>query len=364
MNEFQDIENVNLIKKASINMLKGKLEIVISENDDKFTNIFNNVFTNLSQKYKDNNNIDLRKLNTIFLNNIKTNYEKEINKDIVIETEQDTKLKDDYLDIKIKELEEIRNIVPDYSNIDDYNNIIKDKKIIEKVEKNVENNKTSIVNYNNLVNKKIYKTFIISSINRNWILKYYRNNINILINLELDFKKFNYIPHHLLMPSFVSLKTPVIKMKITNNNKDYYYSFYSLNKNTNWDLWNVVDNTDFELVNNNLNISFYDLNDDLIDLGYDNIKIINYIKETSNNLAYYKIFFDKNINYYNIFSINETIIIKINNKYIKKNIYNIDCNNNNSIYIIDNDNEIDNLNNSTILKYNDQFTLIIKYYIK
>ena len=60
----------------------------------------------------------------------------------------------------------------------------------------------------------------------------------------------------------------------------------------------------------------------------------------------------------------ENIIINANNKLIKQNVYNIDNNNNNSIYIIDFKKEINNLENTTILKYNDQFTLIIKYYIK
>ena len=125
-----------------------------------------------------------------------------------------------------------------------------------------------------------------------------------------------------------------------------------------------LDEFEFNLNNKNLNLIFYDINNDLIDLGYDNIKIISYNKETKNDYNYFKLFLNKNLNIFNNFNIYENIIINANNKLIKQNVYNIDNNNNNSIYIIDFKKEINNLENTTILKYNDQFTLIIKYYIK
>jgi|UniRef100_A0A6C0JRC0 hypothetical protein len=370
MNEFNNIQNKNLLIKASINMLKDKLNITLSHNDENFKKTFDNIFETLFNKYKDNT-IELKKINTFFLNNIKNAYQNNNNiikkeQHIDKEPEKENKLNDDYLDIKIKELEEIRSIVPDYDNIDVYNNNISKKNIDDNNEKTNESSTlpTSIINYNNIVNTKAYKSFVISSINRDWILKQNRNNIDISLNLDIDYKIYNYIPDKLLMPSFLSLLTPLIKMKITASSNEYYYNFICSEKNKNWDTWTSLDEFEFNLNNKNLNLIFYDINNDLIDLGYDNIKIISYNKETKNDYNYFKLFLNKNLNIFNNFNIYENIIINANNKLIKQNVYNIDNNNNNSIYIIDFKKEINNLENTTILKYNDQFTLIIKYYIK
>ena len=370
MNEFNNIQNKNLLIKASINMLKDKLNITLSHNDENFKKIFDNIFEVLLNKYKDNT-IELKKINTLFLNNIKNSYQTKNNyikkeKHIDTESEKENKLNDDYLDIKIKELEEIRSIVPDYDNIDEYNNNISKKHIDDNNEKINESNPlaTSIINYNNILNSKVYKSLVISSINRDWTLKQNRNNIDISLNLNIDYNTYNYIPDKLLMPSFLLLLTPLIKMKITTCSNEYFYNFICSEKNKNWDTWTSLDKFEFNLNNKNLNLTFYDINNDLIDLGYDNIKIISYNKETKNDYNYFKLFFNKNLNIFNNFNIYENIIINTDNKFIKHNIYNIDNNNNNSIYIIDFKKEINNLENATILKYNDQFTLILKYYIK
>ena len=237
MNEFNNIQNKNLLIKASINMLKDKLNITLSHNDENFKKTFDNIFETLFNKYKDNT-IELKKINTFFLNNIKNAYQNNNNiikkeQHIDKEPEKENKLNDDYLDIKIKELEEIRSIVPDYDNIDVYNNNISKKNIDDNNEKTNESSTlpTSIINYNNIVNTKAYKSFVISSINRDWILKQNRNNIDISLNLDIDYKIYNYIPDKLLMPSFLSLLTPLIKMKITASSNEYYYNFICSEKN-------------------------------------------------------------------------------------------------------------------------------------
>lgn len=376
METFLTKDNCIKLLIGSKNLLEQKLQIKnVDENELK--TLLNKIILIIKDKYNNDNN-DLKKLNNICLTNIKNYYvnkktdnvknnletipeekENNIHKSIT----EETKLEDNLLDLKIKELEFLRDEqIPDYNIEDDYT-------INNKISSDVSGN--TIINYNSSKKEEniFYKTLLITSINRDWSLNPFRNNINFDTKL-FNFNEYKYSCYGLLLPSYVSDLTPIIKMNIKNNVDDIFYNFVcTTNNKNNWNMWKTNDNVDIILNEKFFNITFYNYTNNVLDLGNDNIKINNFSNYDYHGKDCVKLCI--NYDYFNInnnlFNINDIISIKLNNnKYFNaKIIYIQQVSNNFELIIINNNNIIDYIdNNSTIMICKNQFNLMLKYYVK
>ena len=214
------------------------------------------------------------------------------------------------------------------------------------------------VNINN--NTNIYKSVIIKS-----------SNLNINKILNIDYKLYKFFPEELYLPLYINEITPFIKLKIIDNTKEIIYNFRCILNNKKWNTWKTIDSFNIDLDLKNSLIQLYDYNNKLLNFSNKNIHINKILQITKNNLKFYKLWCEKDYinNYNNNYEINDQILIKNNNGFnFSKKI--IDIHNSESDYNIitiydDNNNfTIDDFNNSTFILLKNEFSLLIKYYIK
>ena len=383
MDEFKKQTNLTKLIIGSIKMTKEKLKFNI--NDDSIKNIVEKQW-NSTQNLYTNYNYDIKTLNNYCLTSIKNkitefNNQKESSDDFKnnihndkintnINTNDDInnniKIDSDFLDLKVKELEQKRNYIPDYDNIIN-NNISSCESNKNKINNNKINNKDNIttINYNTTNNIITFKSIILNS-SFNYLI-----NINIFKELNIDYKNYKFFPENLYLPTFFNEITPFVKLQISDNNNSLFYNFTSVTNNKKWNTWKTIDNFDIDLNLNNAIIKLYDYNNKLLNLTNNPILINKVLAITKNNLTFYKLWCAKDYlyNFNNNFEINDIIMIKNNNgfNYVKKIIEIINSDNDHNIFIIHDDNNdfnLDNFKNSSIILLKNQFSLQIKYYIK
>lgn len=383
MDEFKKQTNLTKLIIGSIKMTKEKLKFNI--NDDSIKNIVEKQW-NSTQNLYTNYNYDIKTLNNYCLTSIKNkitefNNQKESSDDFKnnihndkintnINTNDDInnniKIDSDFLDLKVKELEQKRNYIPDYDNIIN-NNISSGESNKNKINNNKINNKDNIttINYNTTNNIITFKSIILNS-SFNYLI-----NINIFKELNIDYKNYKFFPENLYLPTFFNEITPFVKLQISDNNNSLFYNFTSVTNNKKWNTWKTIDNFDIDLNLNNAIIKLYDYNNKLLNLTNNPILINKVLAITKNNLTFYKLWCAKDYlyNFNNNFEINDIIMIKNNNgfNYVKKIIEIINSDNDHNIFIIHDDNNdfnLDNFKNSSIILLKNQFSLQIKYYIK
>jgi len=306
MNNFILEDNKNKLFSGCLKLLSDKLKIKANEND--LQNVITQIIKLISDKYQNDKEIDLKTLNNICLTNVKKHYLNE-------------NLDESLLQNKISNLE------------------LKRKEIIKNYNNNIVN-----TNSNN-------KSFIISSLNN-----HYYNVFN-LETLNLNYNILSFKPNKLILPKYINNIMPYICLNIYIGEEILTYNYVCSFKNDIWDTWTTDDNYIFKLTNSNINYSFTDYNNNIINFDLTKIRIINI--DIDDQYIYLNV--DKYINY---FHNKEYIIIENLKKKYKKVILNI---NNNNI-IIKNDNIdntfIQNLTTSNIILYENQFTIIMNYYSK
>jgi hypothetical protein len=384
---------LNLIQCASI-MIKEKYANLYS-NGSEIGFIIDNITTDIYNNYKNNNNVNIYELNKIALKYVKNFYEnknkdieldnnsnkvnekinniiehidnndnnnlEQINKNNNISLKEEGILDNDVLNKKLRELEISRRIMSNNPNV--YNQYLnnKDNKDNKDIQDNIlENNKNknNIYHYNNDLNLfnniKIYKNYVLSSINRDWWNIYIDRN-NIIFNIPIDIKNYNIIPECLTLSKNIKYITPYIILNISDNIKNINYIFICDKINGNWDTWRLSsENNDIEYIelNKNWKLTLYDYSNRILDLGSDNYNILNVINEDK----YYKLSINLNNN---ILNVNDNIIIKTyNSKLHYKKIDKII----NNFYYITNDNILlEDFINCKILNMMEQYSFIIKY---
>lgn len=306
MNNFILEDNKIKLFSGCLKLLSDKLHIKTNEND--LQNVITQIIKLISDKYQNDTEIDLKTLNNICLTNVKKHYLNE-------------NLDESLLQNKISNLE------------------LKRKEII----KNYNNNIVNTISNN--------KSFIISSLNNH----YY--NVFSLETLNLNYNILSFKPNKLILPKYINNIMPYICLNIYIGEEILTYNYVCSFKNDIWDTWTTDDNYIFKLTNSNINYSFTDYNNNIINFDLTKIRIINI--DIDDQYIYLNV--DKYINY---FHNKEYIIIENLKKKYKKFILNI---NNNNI-IIKNDNIdntfIQNLTKSNIILYENQFTIIMNYYSK
>lgn len=381
MELYNKNENKELLFNGSIKMLKDKYNLLI--NNDELLSILNDIYLKINNKYKNNNKITLNELNKFTLINMKEHIDNNIRyqheqqerqelkeqqerqeqqdkqeqenkkqKNISIEKIENTLLDNDVLNLKLKELEMNRRIIPSINT-----EILKDDKLNNMLFNQQHTNPISITIPQQNITKN-YKHFIINSNNRDWFLNSNRNNLK--VNVSINIKHNIMYPECICFPKYIKNITPYILMNISDGIKNIIYTFICKVQNDKWDIWepccNDVENID--LNNQSWIITFYDFTNNLLDLGNDNIEIVN-IEEHNKTLGLYKLKIN-NLNNLNNFNKNDNIILRAYNG-IFHNINIIDIYNNG--IIIDDKLSIDDFTNSRILNMSSQYSCIIKYVI-
>lgn len=349
--------DIDTLYVSCLKMLNDKFNIK-EYSKEKFINIYNNT-------YKENNKnplIPIYEINRLILVKIKNDINEEINKkDEINNNEINEKIEEENnkideeprkfdIENKLKEFENIRasmNLIS--SSIEIKDNINEEENNIEKLSSSI--NSIQINNQDLSVNNK-YKTFIINTNKNNFKVSI---NVNILQN--------NIYPCYLNLPFDIKYKTPYIILSINDNNdKIVNYTFIpKYNNNNIWDIWKpITDNyININLNTNNWNINLIDNLNNIIDFSnyYSNIKDV--LENNSNNT------FSLSIDNENNFNINNKIKIIKENGIIIDNIFIIDKNkDNNRIIIKKNNLNLSDFINSKIYNYNNQISLLFKYYSK
>ena len=306
MNNFISKDNKEKLFNGCSKLLSEKLNISVDEND--LNSIIIQLIELIKEKYNNDNDIDLKTLNNICLTNVKKHYTNE-------------NIDESLLQNKISDLE------------------LKRKEILKNYNNNVIN-----TNNNN-------KSFIISSLNNIYSNQFDLNIINLNYNL-LSFK-----PNKVILPKYINNIMPYISLNIYIDDNILTYNYICSFKNDIWDIWTTDDNYIFKISNNIINYSFTDYNNNIINFDLTKVPITN----ININTQYIYINLDRYITY---FQNKDYIIIENSKKKYKKMITSIE----NNYIIIKNDNNdkffIENLSNSNIILYENQFTLIMNYYSK
>ena len=306
MNNFISTDNKQKLFTGCSKLLSEKLNILADEND--LNNIIIKLIELIKEKYKNDDNIDLKTLNNICLTNIKKHYTNE-------------NIDESLLQNKISDLE------------------LKRKEIL----KNYNNNVINTINNN--------KSFIISSLNN-----IYPNQFDLKI-IHLNNNLLSFKPNKVILPKYINNIMPYISLNIYIDDNILTYNYICSFKNDIWDTWTTDDNYIFKITNNIINYSFTDYNNNIINFDLTKIPI----KNIKIDKQYIYINVDRYISY---FQNKDYIIIENSKKKYKKIISSID----NYDIIIKHDNIdkffIENLSNSNIILYENQFSVIMNYYSK
>lgn len=374
IDDFKSDKNINLIFNAASKMIKDKYSNV-DANDNDLINITKSIIKSIcSDAILIKKIVKLMELNKIALSKIKEHYDGIINRqnepEIIKTEEKDESMKYDseQLLLKVLELEEKRSVANSLANLQKQQSEVK------------ESNQESYIQQSNPINfnvkileklevlsrektKVIYKNIVINSYNRDWCNNPNRNKLSFTINIDL--LKNNIKIDRLLLPKLIKYKTSFVTMTI-NNNKHAQKIIFILKTSSNenaWDIWENINSDNILLITaKNWHISFTDfLNNDL-DMGQDNIDIIE-VNDNLNNI------YDLTINNgdkmkYDSFGVSlinkyDNILIKTNlGDNIQGKVLNI-ADNILSVYIENIEKKI--LMNSSLLNYKGQYTIMMSY---
>ena len=377
IDDFKSDKNINLIFNAASKMIKDKYSNV-DTHDNGLINIIKSIILSIcSDAILIKKIVKLMELNKIALSKIKEHYDGIINRqnepEIIKTEEKDESIKYDseQLLLKVLELEEKRSVVNSIANLQKQQSEVKESKQESSIQQ------SNPINFNVKILEKLevlsrektkvsYKNIVINSYNRDWCNSPNRNKLSFTINIDL--LKNNIKIERLLLPKLIKYKTSFITMTINNNKLSQKIIFIlktSSNENA-WDIWENINSDNILLITNkNWHISFTDfLNNDL-DMGQDNIDIIE-VNDNLNNI--YDLTID-NGNKLKYDSFGVSLINKYDNILIKTNlgdniqgkVLNI-ADNILRVYIENIEKKI--LMNSSLLNYKGQYTIMMSYFQK
>lgn len=374
IDDFKSDKNINLIFNAASKMIKDKYSNVDTHDNDLINIIKSIILSICSDAILIKKIVKLMELNKIALSKIKEHYDGIINMqnepEIIKTEEKDESIKYDseQLLLKVLELEEKRSVANSLANLQKQQSEVKESKQESFVQQ------SNPINFNVKILEKLevlsrektkisYKNIVINSYNRDWCNNPNRNKLSFTINIDL--LKNNIKIDRLLLPKLIKYKTSFVTMTI-NNNKHAQKIIFVLKTSSNenaWDIWENVNSDNILLITNkNWHISFTDfLNNDL-DMGQDNIDIIE-VNDNLNNI--YDLTIDNGDKMkYDGFGV--SLINKYDNILIKTNLGDniqgkvLHINDNIlSVYIENIEKKI--LMNSSLLNYKGQYTIMMSY---
>ena len=374
IDDFKSDKNINLIFNAASKMIKDKYSNV-DANDNDLINITKSIIKSIcSDAILIKKIVKLMELNKIALSKIKEHYDGIINRqnepEIIKTEEKDESMKYDseQLLLKVLELEEKRSVANSLANLQKQQSEVKESKQESYIQQ------SNPINFNVKILEKlevlsrektkvIYKNIVINSYNRDWCNNPNRNKLSFTINIDL--LKNNIKIDRLLLPKLIKYETSFVTMTI-NNNKHAQKIIFILKTSSNenaWDIWENINSDNILLITaKNWHISFTDfLNNDL-DMGQDNIDIIE-VEDNLNNIYDLTINNGDKVKYdsFGVSLINkyDNILIKTNlGDNIQGKVLNI-ADNILSVYIENIEKKI--LMNSSLLNYKGQYTIMMSY---
>ena len=374
IDDFKSDKNINLIFNAASKMIKDKYSNV-DANDNDLINITKSIIKSIcSDAILIKKIVKLMELNKIALSKIKEHYDGIINRqnepEIIKTEEKDESIKYDseQLLLKVLELEEKRSVANSLANLQKQQSEVKEPKQESSIQQ------SNPINFNLKILEKLevlsrektkvsYKNIVINSYNRDWCNSPNRNKLSFTINIDL--LKNNIKIDRLLLPKLIKYKTSFVTMTI-NNNKHAQKIIFILKTSSNenaWDIWENINSDNILLITaKNWHISFTDfLNNDL-DMGQDNIDIIE-VEDNLNNIYELTINNGDKMQYdsFGVSLINkyDNILIKTNlGDNIQGKVLNI-ADNILSVYIENIEKKI--LMNSSLLNYKGQYTIMMSY---
>ena len=374
IDDFKSDKNINLIFNAASKMIKDKYSNVDTHDND-LINIIKRIIQSIcSDAILIKKIVKLMELNKIALSKIKEHYDDIINRqnepEIIKTEEKDESIKYDseQLLLKVLELEEKRSVANSLANLQKQQSEVKEPKQESFVQQ------SNPINFNLKILEKLevlsrektkvsYKNIVINSYNRDWCNSPNRNKLSFTINIDL--LKNNIKIDRLLLPKLIKYKTSFVTMTI-NNNKHAQKIIFVLKTSSNenaWDIWENINSDNILLITaKNWHISFTDfLNNDL-DMGQDNIDIIE-VEDNLNNIYDLTINNGDKVKYdsFGVSLINkyDNILIKTNlGDNIQGKVLNI-ADNILSVYIENIEKKI--LMNSSLLNYKGQYTIMMSY---
>ena len=343
MDDFVSHKNIGVMNIACRNMIRDKFKVNLEENE--LYGIIDNLIDSMKEEFLHEN------LNTNELNNIVLSRVKEM---LLVQPKQsgdvvsnENKLNDDMINIKLRELESRRQIIPEFPQAD-----VENTRQFAKQNLPIQQNPISITLPKN--KKEDYKTLIINSIKRDWIKQPFRNNIK--FNISQDLHNNIFYPECILLPRFVRNITPYVLMNISDGEKIIYYSFTCCNSDSgHWNKWVPVDNPEnISLSSKTWSIKLFDFTNNELDIGKDLCKIT---QVHSLNDSYYRLTSDTKIK-------GDMICLLINNeKHIYRTISHDHCEDNTFTLEKEEFTELDFID-ASILDVSEQFSFIMKYCYK
>lgn len=305
-----DIEE---LYKTSLKMINDKFNINKYSKED-FLILYKTFYKDNQIPTNEINKEVLRKINQIFSQPIKTDIED-----------------------RVKELEDIRN------NINKLSSITISQPISSNIKEDIKIPQIQIMNEDKQVT---YKTFIINTI---------KNNFKITLSIDI---KNNYIfPCCLCIPTNIKNETPYIILSINDGLKNNNYTYIPTIMNK-WDIWKpITDNyNEINLNNNKWTIIIYDYLNNIIDFDEYYSIIYNVIYDKNEEMYILKI---DNIS---LFKKNDRIKIIMKDGSSKDNkIADIK---NDKIIIYPENLEYNDFIDAKLFNYNNQYSLLFKYYPK
>ena len=183
MNLYVSDENQLFLKKASNIMLFDKFQLQLS--DDHLQKDIEKISNQVLEEYKDSNlRLKLNELNNITLSKIRDMYKADTTETTDTVESKEEVFDQDLIHHKLKELELRRQLIPEYSSDNSYSSSSNTSYVASSTNvssasaaSQVNPTPISITLPPGFHDKVSFKTFIISSINRDWEKNPIRNNI-------------------------------------------------------------------------------------------------------------------------------------------------------------------------------------------
>jgi len=364
MNDYKSNSNFTILLSACTKMLKEKFDVTLAE--DKIQTLLSDTiksieieYTSVDLKCNELNNMTLSKIKNMFANNPvpKTN------------TTTNKVLDDDTINMKLRELETRRQIIPTYETITNEQAQQQASYLPQSLPATQSIQPITFkLPENTSIKDRIYKTFIINSLNRDWIKNPSRNNIKFNVPMILD--NYEFYPDCVCFPSFVKNISPYVILNVSDGTKKIYYTFipvHCISANAKWNIWKPTDNVEnIVLGHKHWSLKFYDFLNHELDLGSDDINITEVTKIVDVQYSTFSIKLQlSEHSFENNFNANDCVILKCNNKvhYVSIQSYN---NESRTMIIVDKKNELrpEDFINSKIMNTSNQFSFIIKYFCK
>lgn len=302
MDEYRNVQNLSKLALAAAKMLKDRFNVSLT--DDKLELLINNISQDVNNEYSDAG-LKLNELNNITLTKIKQlvqRHQKTEQKTAAPPVQQPQQKEEEQPDssedtilAKVREFEALRRTQSQTFKVAPASEGIQTaiQPVAQQLPQQLAQPANQIINHyhHQESNDNVYKTFIINSVNRDWIKCPQRNNLKFQIPVSPHYN-YNFYPDSILFPSYVKNMTPYVLANFTDGVIKYIYTFVLSNHQASaWDTWKTLENCEKIAFNNKQwTVKFYDFLNNELDLGSDDINIV---EATELDSDHYIIKYDK-----------------------------------------------------------------------